>query len=52
NPTDAFRYVVFLCSSRQLESRPLFKHGGGTSSENEFNIIVYSKMLAADFMKN
>ncbi|KAH0891430.1 hypothetical protein HID58_053859, partial [Brassica napus] len=33
NPTDAFRYVVFLCSSRQLESRPLFKHGGGTSSE-------------------
>ncbi|CAN6810818.1 unnamed protein product [Brassica oleracea] len=52
NPTDAFRYVIFLCSSRQLESRPLFKHGGGASSENELNIIVYSKMLAADFMKN
>ncbi|CAN7069549.1 unnamed protein product, partial [Brassica oleracea var. botrytis] len=33
NPTDAFRYVVFLCSSHQLESRPLFKHGGGASSE-------------------
>ncbi|CAN7086992.1 unnamed protein product [Brassica oleracea var. botrytis] len=33
NPTDAFRYVVFLCSSRQLESRPLLKHGGGASSE-------------------
>ncbi|KAL0658438.1 hypothetical protein Bca4012_079023 [Brassica carinata] len=33
NPTDAFKYVVFLCSSRQLESRPLLKHGGGASSE-------------------
>ncbi|CAN6978922.1 unnamed protein product, partial [Brassica oleracea var. botrytis] len=25
NPIDAFRYVVFLCSSCQLESRPLLK---------------------------
>ncbi|CAN7105740.1 unnamed protein product, partial [Brassica rapa subsp. narinosa] len=33
NPMDAFRYVVFLCSSRQLENRPLLKHSGGASSE-------------------
>ncbi|CAN7046585.1 unnamed protein product, partial [Brassica rapa subsp. trilocularis] len=33
NPTDAFRYVVFLCSSRQFERRPLLKHGVGASSE-------------------
>ncbi|CAN6861952.1 unnamed protein product [Brassica oleracea] len=33
NQTDAFRYVVFLCSSCQFESRPLLKHGGGASSE-------------------
>ncbi|KAH0900357.1 hypothetical protein HID58_049925, partial [Brassica napus] len=33
NPTDAFRYVVFLCSSRQLERRLMLKHGGGASSE-------------------
>ncbi|CAG7888133.1 unnamed protein product [Brassica rapa] len=33
NPTDAFRYVVFLCSSCQLESRLLLKHDGGASSE-------------------
>ncbi|CAN6852834.1 unnamed protein product [Brassica oleracea] len=33
NPTDAFRYVVFLCSCCQLESRMLLKHSGGASSE-------------------
>ncbi|KAG5397605.1 hypothetical protein IGI04_019419 [Brassica rapa subsp. trilocularis] len=33
NPMDAFIYVVFLCSSRQLENRPLLKHSGGASSE-------------------
>ncbi|CAN7024762.1 unnamed protein product [Brassica rapa subsp. trilocularis] len=31
--TDAFRYFVFLCSSCQLESRPLLKHSGSASSE-------------------
>ncbi|CAN6832628.1 unnamed protein product, partial [Brassica oleracea var. botrytis] len=33
NQIDAFRYVVFLCSSCQLESIPLLKYGEGASSE-------------------